>query len=326
MAKQRELNPESSAEGATDDATPFRRMLVAIDESPRGAGRSGPGGRMGRRARCRCARRPGDRGAQAARKRRGAGQRPGGAAGTTPRGERADVGRPQPSAGRRHSGGGGGLRRRRHRPRLRPTAPGRSPACAQPARADHARRPSCRSWWRPVRTPTADGSNKRGTSAETRSASTRSGAMPVFDTVVVGAADSEGADAGLPSRPRADAGHGRHAAHRRCHRPQKGIRVGAVDARGVPLHRRPGPARPIGSCPSSSRRPPARGSTSPRTRYWTTRPGRSPGWPPTSRRTWSWSGRAPTTARDPSPTCRRPSWTTWAVPSWSCRERTRTAR
>lgn len=34
MAKQRELNPESSAEGATDDATPFRRMLVAIDESP----------------------------------------------------------------------------------------------------------------------------------------------------------------------------------------------------------------------------------------------------------------------------------------------------
>lgn len=34
MAKQRELNPESSVKGATDDATPFHRMLVAVDESP----------------------------------------------------------------------------------------------------------------------------------------------------------------------------------------------------------------------------------------------------------------------------------------------------
>jgi nucleotide-binding universal stress UspA family protein len=34
MAKQRKISPDSGANGETGVATPFRRMLVAIDESP----------------------------------------------------------------------------------------------------------------------------------------------------------------------------------------------------------------------------------------------------------------------------------------------------
>ncbi len=311
-----------------DDATPFRRMLVAIDDSPAAQAAvglvaewvDGPGADV--------------RFVQVTEERRQRGndvaqvERPGGrAAGTSPRGERADVGRPQPSTGPRHRRGGGGLRRRRHRPRLRPTAPGRSPACAQPARADHARHraagPGGAQSARRRQSGTTSGPDlrrRRGAGGH------RARAMPVFDTVVVGAADSEGADAGLPPRPRADAGHRRHAAHRRCHRQQERIPVGAVAARRVPLHGGRGPARPIGSCPSSSRRPPARRSTS------TTHPvlddpaGAITRVAADEQADLVVVGSGSDHGARPSPTCRRPSWTTWAVPSWSCRERTRTAR